>query len=226
MNGAEIDPESRKYVEELTDYLREVSKTMTLDAYLADVRAIGKASDELIQDDLALLTIGYILIILYTHVVLFRNSCLACKAHLSIVSVVAIGLALMTAFGMAQTFGVKVRHINVFDADGRTNSASFWQFNMVIQILPFLILGLGIDDTFVIIGAYQRVPFDLPVPEKIAQTLERAGSSIFVTSATDFCAFLMGLYTRLPALYQFSVHAALAILFDFAFQVSACSSCL
>ena len=97
---------------------------------------------------------------------------------------------------------------------------------MVVQILPFLILGLGIDDTFVIIGAYQRVPFDLPVPEKIAQTLERAGSSIFVTSATDFCAFLMGLYTRLPALYQFSAHAALAILFDFAFQVSVRSSCL
>ena len=95
-----------------------------------------------------------------------------------------------------------------------------------MQVLPFLILGLGIDDTFVIIGAYQRVPFDLPVPEKIAQTLERAGTSIFVTSATDFCAFLMGLYTRLPALYQFAAHAALAILFDFAFQVSVCSSCL
>ena len=93
---------------------------------------------------------------------------------------------------------------------------------MVIQVLPFLILGLGIDDTFVIVGAYQRVQYDLPVQEKIAQTLERAGSSIFVTSATDFCAFLMGLYTRLPALRAFSAHAAMAIFFDFAYQVPSC----
>lgn len=90
---------------------------------------------------------------------------------------------------------------------------------MVVQVLPFLILGLGIDDTFVIVGAYQRLPLDLPVPEKISQTLERAGSSILVTSMTDFCAFLMGLYTRLPALRAFSAYAAMAIFFDFLYQV-------
>ena len=73
-----------------------------------------------------------------------------------------------------------------------------------------------------IVGAYQRVQIDLPVPEKIAQTLERAGSSIFVTSATDFLAFLMGLYTTLPAIRQFSAYAALAIMFDFAYQVTVC----
>ena len=108
MDGAEIDPESQKFAEELTDLLREVSKTMVLDSYLADTNAVGKASDELIQDDIALLTIGYVLIIMYTNIALFRNSCLACKTHLTIVSVAAIGLALMSAFGMAQTFGVKV----------------------------------------------------------------------------------------------------------------------
>ena len=130
MDGAEIDPESQKFMEELTDHLREVSKTMTLDTYLADIKALDKASDELIRDDLALLTIGYVLIIMYANVVLFRNSCLACKTHLSIVSVVAIGLALISAFGMAQTFGVKVCHI-MFGAGGLTVSrcgSSIWSF--------------------------------------------------------------------------------------------------
>jgi len=65
-------------------------------------------SDELIQEDIALLTIGYVLIIVYTNVVLFKNNWLSCKAHLSIVSVVGIGLALMTAFGLAQIFQIKV----------------------------------------------------------------------------------------------------------------------
>ena len=81
---------------------------MVLDSYLADGLAVGKESDEQIQDDIALLTIGYALIIGYTNVVLFKNSCLSCKMHLSLMAVVGVGMALMSAFGMAQTFGIKV----------------------------------------------------------------------------------------------------------------------
>lgn len=88
-----------------------------------------------------------------------------------------------------------------------------------MQILPFLLLGLGVDDTFVIMGAYHGVDRGLSVDEKIAQTLERAGSSIFITSATDFCAFIMGRYTRLPAVQAFATYAAMGVLFDFIYQV-------
>lgn len=82
---------------------------MVLDSFLADGNAVGEASDDQIQDDVALLTIGYVLIIAYTNVVLFKNSCLSCKMHLSLASVIAIGLAIMSAFGMAQTFNIKVK---------------------------------------------------------------------------------------------------------------------
>lgn len=81
---------------------------MVLDNYLADGRAIDKESDEQIQEDITLLTIGYVLIIAYTNVVLYKNSCLSCKMHLSLAAVVGVGMALMAAFGMAQTFGIKV----------------------------------------------------------------------------------------------------------------------
>lgn len=88
--------------------MRDISKDSVLDTYLADVTAIGKESDELIQKDVALLTIGYFLIIFYTNVVLYKNSCLACKMHLSLASVLGIGLALVSAFGLAQVFQLKV----------------------------------------------------------------------------------------------------------------------
>ena len=88
-----------------------------------------------------------------------------------------------------------------------------------MAMLPFLILGMGLDDTFVLIGAYQKMQYDLPVVEKISQTLEHAGASIFVTSATDCCALILGLYTSLPAMRAFAVYASLAIFFDFLFQV-------
>eukprot|EP00210_Caulerpa_lentillifera_P000460 g443.t1 len=200
VDGEEIDPESRGWIERVTSWTRDYSENSHLDYFVADENAVNKASDDLVEEDIQLLTIGYVLIILYTNVVLFKNNCHACKTHLTLTSIIAIGMALMSAFGMAQTFQIK--------------------FNSVVQVLPFLILGLGIDDTFVIIGAYQRVDPYLPVLEKIALTLETAGSSIFVTSITDFFAFLIGLYTRLPALRSFSAHAAMAIFFDFTYQVT------
>ena len=60
----------------------------------------------------------------------------------------------------------------------------------------------------------------IPLTEKIGSTLEKAGSAIFATSMTDFCAFLVGMYTTIPALKAFSVYAAVSVLFDFVYQVS------
>ena len=94
-----------------------------------------------------------------------------------------------------------------------------FQVNLLVQILPFLILSLGIDDTFVIVGTYQKTDHALSVEERISQTLETAGSSILLTSATDFCAFIMGLYTQLPAIRAFAVYAAVSVMSDFFFQV-------
>lgn len=88
------------------------------------------------------------------------------------------------------------------------------------RVLPYLILGLGLDDTFVILGQYHRTDFTLSVPERLADTLERAGSSIFVTTFTDFFAFLLGLFTKLPGIRDFSAYAAIAVFFDFAYQIT------
>ena len=90
--------------------MREISKDALLDSYIADDSVVGEESDEQIQSDISLLTIGYVLIILYTNVVLFKNNLHSMKAHLSIASVIGIGLALMSAFGLAQIFQVKVQN--------------------------------------------------------------------------------------------------------------------
>ena len=69
----------------------------------------------------------------------------------------------------------------------------------------FILLGIGIDDTFVIAehlyGPDHQEAGDeqLPVEERIAKAIAKAGSSILVTSATDIIAFLAGMFTTLPA---------------------------
>lgn len=69
-------------------------------------------------------------------------------------------------------------------------------------------------------GAYFATSPGLPIPERIGQMLKQAGTSIFITSATDVVAFGIGAWTSLPALQHFSVFAALAILFVFLYHIT------
>ena len=108
VDGAEIDPESQEWIEGIVDRLREISKTMLLDSYVADWNAVQKATEEQAWKDLGLLVIGFLLVTCYTNVVLYKNSSLACKMHLSFASLTAIGFSLWSAYGIAQIFGVKV----------------------------------------------------------------------------------------------------------------------
>ena len=81
---------------------------MILDSYVADWNAVTKASEEQALKDLGLLIIGFMLVACYTNVVLYKNSSLACKMHLSFASLTAIGFSLYSACGIAQVLGVKV----------------------------------------------------------------------------------------------------------------------
>lgn len=64
--------------------------------------------------------------------------------------------------------------------------------------LPFLMLGLGVDDMFVIASCWSNLlPAErkLRLDQQIAITLKHAGLSITITSVTDFVAFIVGSFT-------------------------------
>ncbi|GMH36708.1 hypothetical protein BSKO_04581 [Bryopsis sp. KO-2023] len=200
-NGQTIDPESSKWNKELVKTVTKVWESQNdLVGFISSVESVDEESNKAINRDVAKLTIGYVLIIFYSHVVLFKNSPVFNKSHLAKAAFVSVGMAIISAFGLAQVVQVK--------------------FNFVVQTLPFLLLGLGMDDAFVIMGAYHSVNIDLPLEDRIGQTLSRAGSSILVTSVTDMMAFVIGTYTELPALRDFAIYAFFGIFFDFLYQVT------
>ncbi|KAK2569522.1 Patched domain-containing protein 3 [Acropora cervicornis] len=171
--------------------------------YYSRVRYAADAGDS-IQSDVQLLSIGYVLIIIYVAIMLGKFTRLNVKAWLALLGVVCVGLAIGVSFGLSSAFGVF--------------------YGPVHSTLPFLLLGIGVDDMFVIVQAWDNIPSDVVkkrgIPEAIGLALKHAGCSITITSLTDFLAFMIGATTILPALRSFCIFAGIGIIADFALQAT------
>ncbi|GMH38064.1 hypothetical protein BSKO_05948 [Bryopsis sp. KO-2023] len=171
-----------------------------LKGYVGSFNQVDEVSEREVTRETFWVILSYSLVVLVSHMVLFRNSRAFCKMHLTFVSIVAITIAIASSHGIVNLLGVP--------------------YNLVVRTVPFLLVGLGMDDTFVIMGAYSMVPHDLPLEQRIAETMKQAGSSIMVTSVTDFVAFTVGTFATIPAVQVFCLYASVGVLFDFLFQVT------
>lgn len=84
----------------------------------------------------------------------------------------------------------------------------------------FILLGVGIDDMFIITDAFDRRASVKSVQERCALALEEVGASILFTSITDFMAFAIGSTLDLPAIHSFCITAAVAVLSVFVLSVT------
>jgi patched domain-containing protein len=76
----------------------------------------------------------------------------------------------------------------------------------VLKIVKFLLAGIGIDDTFVMLAAWRRTPITLPVPERMGRMLAEAAVSITITSVTDVLSFWIGLASTFPSVQIFCLY--------------------
>ena len=92
------------------------------------------------------------------------------------------------------------------------------------QVLPFLLLGIGVDDMFVIVRSLEEVDEkhrhdNLPIEARLRKCLAAGGMSITVTSLTSCTAFLFGSITSIPSIRWCATWLMLA-----AGQVLACTA--
>ena len=110
-------------------------------------------------------------------------------------------LSVTSSIGMLSYFGVSISLISA-------------------EVVPFLILAVGVDNMFIISDSYNRVTGDT-IEEKMSHALYEAGPSITAAAFCEFLAFIVGASTDIPALQGFCLNAAVAVIFDYAFQVTA-----
>ncbi|CAI0382113.1 unnamed protein product, partial [Linum tenue] len=124
------------------------------------------------------------------------------KVLLGLTGVVLVMLSVLGSVGFFSAIGVKSTLI-------------------IMEVIPFLVLAVGVDNMCILVHAVKRQPLELPIEGRISNALVEVGPSITLASLSEVLAFAVGSFIPMPACRVFSMFAALAVLLDFLLQVTA-----
>ncbi|KAK0395329.1 hypothetical protein QR680_001233 [Steinernema hermaphroditum] len=81
------------------------------------------------------------------------------------------------------------------------------------QIVPFLTLGLGVDDMFLFLHTYGEV-LHVTKKNELGVLMKETGMSILITSTNNVLAFMSGTVLPIPALRSFCAQSAILLAFN------------
>lgn len=94
---------------------------------------------------------------------------------------------------------------------------------LTIEVIPFLVLAVGVDNIFILVQTYNRLEKEKyeNISEGLGVALGEVGPSLLLTAATECFCFSIGSLSNMPAVKTFAYFATVAILLDFIFQITA-----
>ncbi|KAH7727935.1 vacuolar membrane protein [Aphelenchoides avenae] len=132
-------------------------------------------------------------------ITLFVNS----KFMLGIAGICIVALSVTSSIGLFAFYGIPATLI-------------------ILEVLPFLVLAVGVDNIFIFVQAYQRRNDESirPLEDRIAHICGEVVPSMLLTSLSECVCFFLGAMSTMPAVRTFSLYAGLAILFNFLLQIT------
>lgn len=83
-----------------------------------------------------------------------------------------------------------------------------------------IVTGIGLDDAFIITGAYGRTDPKKDTVDRIDETIEAVGLSIALTTITSVLAFGLGGISSIPAVYWLCYYAFPTLAINFLYQIT------
>ncbi|CAB9519465.1 Pick C1-like protein 1 [Seminavis robusta] len=171
--------------------------------YSLEVQSERSYPDEFLRaivKDFPLLPFLYIIMVSFTMGIYFRRHPVQSRALLGVAAAVTVCCSIMSGFGLMFIFGVP--------------------FTNLTMLVPFVIFGVGLDDTFIITGGFARTNPEDDIEERIRQTLKDVGLSISVTTITTTVAFGLGSVSNIPAIRWLCLYSMTTIVVDFIYQIT------
>ncbi|KAM4063147.1 patched family protein [Hirsutella rhossiliensis] len=164
--------------------------------------------------DAKIVVISYVVMFIYACMALgtpmkhmFRNPALLLvesKVTLGLVGILIVLMSIAASIGFFSWVGLKATLI-------------------IVEVIPFIVLAVGVDNIFLIVHELERVNVSCPdqmVEERIARALGRMGPSILFSALTETVAFALGAAVGMPAVRNFAAYAAGAVLVNAVLQMT------
>ncbi|XP_019417010.1 PREDICTED: Niemann-Pick C1 protein-like isoform X1 [Lupinus angustifolius] len=117
--------------------------------------------------------------------------------------------------------GVMLVMLSVLGSVGIFSALGVKSTLIIMEVIPFLVLAVGVDNMCILVHAVKRQQLDLPLERRMSNALVEVGPSITLASLSEVLAFAVGSFISMPACRVFSMFAALAVLLDFLLQITA-----
>ena len=168
----------KAFIEKVASLADELS---CFNVHYSSERSLDDAIAESSGSDITLVSITFTLMISFASFMLgkFLNP-LTGHSLLANTGVFAVALGILAGFGIAMWFRVP--------------------FVSMVGVLPFLVLGIGIDDMFIMVDELDRQPRELSVVETIKKVMKHTGTTVTMTTVTDLVAFAVSTSTSFPAI--------------------------
>ncbi|XP_063432182.1 patched domain-containing protein 3-like [Mytilus trossulus] len=208
-NPNSTDRLSKLWVKEFINYMENFKTNETSVVFMY----YNAMEDEIQKSAMAeahLFPLTLLLMIVYASIATAgkRIDCIHDLQNLGRIGVFCALLSLIPAVGIASAFGVRFM-----------NSAA---------TMPFLIIGIGINDMFIIMSGYADTmdKEKMSIDERMKRTLMTSGLAITVTSLTDVLTFFIGYTSEFNTIKNFCLYAGIAVFFCYLNQLTILAPCL
>lgn len=164
-------------------------------------------------------------IVVVSYIVMFFYASLALgSTTVTVASVLRnpIGAMVQSKF-LLGVAGILIVLMSVSASVGLFAAAGVKATLIIAEVIPFLVLAVGVDNIFLIVHEFERVNVshaDEPVSERIARAVGRMGPSILLSASTETVAFALGAAVGMPAVRNFAAYAAGAVFINALLQIT------
>ena len=188
------------YMEEFQNYFADTSDSFKTDynltvSYLTS-RSVEDEMSRVFLTDAPIYVAAIIVMVIYLSLTLGKLDKIRARPWLAVSTVFVMILALIMGYGLGLACG--------------------FAFNNLVLLVPYILLGVGVDDQIIIVESVERTPYPngdkTRGAERLQQALKHSGLSITLTSFCSVMAFAIGSFVDIAGVSSFCVFSSFCFL--------------